>query len=339
EAIPLTPNGKLDRASLPSPPRPSSTTGEGLLVGPLEEDIARLFREVLQLDDIGATDDFFLLGGHSLLAARLATRLRDALGRDIGFGAIFSHPTVRGMARHLETAASARSGSGLREGLDALIRLRDGDAPIFSVHPAGGIAWSYRSLAGALPEGRGLYGIQARGLELAEPLPSSLQSMASDYVDLLLEAQPTGPYHLAGWSVGGIIAQAMAVELRRRGLEPGVVALLDAYPSDVWRDQPEPTEEDALGALLQIAGHPASDDSTEALTRERVIATLRRRGHPLGELSDDELTGVVRVVEQNARLVRRHRHEFFDGVLLHFRAALDHAGTDLSPDMWQPYAR
>ena len=341
DRVPLTRNGKLDRQALPDPSPTSSALANDPPMSRIEKDVARHFREVLQLENVAAADDFFLLGGHSLLAARLATRLRDDLGRDVGLGTVFSHPTVRGLARYLRSSDAARPTRGVREGLEPLLRLREGSGgpPIFCIHPAGGIAWCYRALATALPETRALYGIQARGLDLTETIPSTLDAMASDYVDLILEASPTGPHHLVGWSVGGIIAQAMAVELKQRGSEPGIVALLDAYPSDVWRDQPEPTEADALGALLQIAGHSEASNAAEPRTRAGVIATLRRLGHPLGALTDDELTGVVRVVEQNARLVRSHRHDFFDGALVHFRAAMDHRETDLSPGMWQPYAR
>lgn len=340
DALPLTRNGKLDREALPAPPRPDGPSDDDLPSGPYEKKISDLFAEVLQLPRVGAGDDFFLLGGHSLLAARLATRLRDVLGEDVGLGAIFSHPTVRELAAHLESAASGNAG-GLRKGLEPLLRLREGGdgPPIFCIHPAGGIAWSYRALASALPDRNPVFGIQSRGLDLAAELPSTLDQMAADYADLVVAASGNRTVHLVGWSVGGIIAQTMAVELRRRGIEPGIVALLDAYPSDVWRDQPEPTEADALGALLQIAGHSDATESPEERTRAGVIATLRRLGHPLGELSDDELTGVVRVVEQNARLVRRHRHDIFNGELTHFRAVLDHVDSGLSPSMWSPYAR
>ena len=145
---------------------------------------------------------------------------------------------------------------------------------------------------------------------------------------------------MPGWSVGGILAQAVAVELRRRGQAVGAVALLDAYPSDCWRDQPAPPPEAVYKALLHIAGHDPDTLPDVALTREGVIGFLRRSGHALGALSDENLMGVFRSVEHTNQLVRAHRHARYDGPLLYFRAALDHASEpQLVPERWAPYAR
>src|SRR5690606_34465866 len=141
----------------------------------------------------------------------------------------------------------------------------------------------------------------------------------------------------AGWSVGGIIAHAMAQELQARGHQVGVLAMLDAYPGDAWRDQPEPPPNAVYKALLHIAGHDPDTLHDVALTRDGVIGFLRRSGHPLGELPDAQLDGVFQIVEHNNRLVRNHRHERYHGQALYFRAALDHAGTALHPCLWQPY--
>src|SRR5690606_29479947 len=108
--------------------------------------------------------------------------------------------------------------------------------------------------------------------------------------------QDAGPYHLAGWSVGGILAQAVAVELQARGQAVGVLALLDAYPCDVWWDQPEPAPEDFYKALLHIAGADPQAVPPAQLSRTGVIEFLRAGGHPLGELSDARLDAVFDTV-------------------------------------------
>ncbi|KAG1312603.1 hypothetical protein G6F62_014232 [Rhizopus arrhizus] len=79
--------------------------------------------------------------------------------------------------------------------------------------------------------------------------------MANDYGRRIVTLQPQGPVHLLGWSVGGILAQAMAVRLHEIGREVGELVLLDAYPSECWRTEPEPDPIAALRALLAIAGH------------------------------------------------------------------------------------
>jgi len=340
DALPLTRSGKLDRAALPAPSVSAVPSAEPPRT-PAERRVAALFAEVLGVPDVGPADDFFLLGGHSLLAARLAARLREGGTPGIGLGAVFAHPTVRRLAAHLDALASVPGMEG--EGLGPLIALsggaEDGRAPLFCIHPAGGIAWSYRPLAAALTPRRAVHGLQAPGLDPRVPLPPRLDDLAAEYTARVRVAHPRGPYHLAGWSVGGIIAHAMAVRLRAEGAAVGVVALLDAYPADCWRDEPEPDQGAALRALLQIAGHDPAAFPAERLTREGVVAFLREGGSPLGSLPASALEGVVRVVEHNSALVRGHHHERFDGRVLHFRAALDHAGTELSPDRWRPYAK
>ena len=67
-------------------------------------------------------------------------------------------------------------------------------------------------------------------------------------------------------------------------------------------------------------------------------AVFFQSGHPLAELPDTRLDSVFQVVENNNRLVRLYEHHAYDGPMLYFRAALDHAGTQLHPDLWKPYA-
>src|SRR5690606_35206838 len=116
----------------------------------------------------------------------------------------------------------------------------------------------------------------------------------------------------------------------------GLVAVLDAYPSDCWRAEPDPDEGTALRALLAIAGHDP-EQHPELVTRDAIVAFLRRGGSPLGSLPEQTLNGVIRVVTGTNRLVRGHHHARYDGALTHVRAALDHADGKLVPWHWTPY--
>ncbi|WIM94466.1 amino acid adenylation domain-containing protein [Actinoplanes oblitus] len=125
------------------------------------------------------------------------------------------------------SSASVKTGD-----YEVLLPLRPaGDRPpLFCVHASGGLSWNYGPLLRHLPANQPVYGLQARGLARTETLPASVEEMAADYVAQLRTVQPSGPYQLLGWSLGGRIAQAMTVLLEAEGEQVSLLALLDAYP-------------------------------------------------------------------------------------------------------------
>ena len=126
--------------------------------------------------------------------------------------------------------ATAKAAGGI---LDVLMPIRVGDGPpLFCAHPVVGLSWCYLALLPHVDPRFPLYGLQARGLRRPEPLPASMAEMARDYADQIRMAQPSGPYHLLGWSLGGDIAFAIAEELERRGEEVGLLVILDANLAD-----------------------------------------------------------------------------------------------------------
>lgn len=345
--LPLSANGKLQRAALPAPTRTTARTARPTT--PTELALQVMFADVLGLsptagtdESVGRDDDFFSLGGHSLLAAQLMTRVRQRWAIDATLGMVFAHPTIGRLASRIDSLTSGEASDTGRLadlGFGPLIELMNSNSsgtPLFCVHPAGGVAWSYAGLARALEPTRPVYGLQARGLDARQALPSSLSEMADAYVALMRTRQPQGPYAILGWSVGGILAHAIGAALRRAGDQVALVALVDAYPADRYREEAAPDETLALRALLLVAGHdPAAIPGH--LTKTSVITFLKAAGHPLGTLPDDSLDAIMRVVQHNSHLVRAHHHDVFDGDILYFRAGLDHAGTALSPLDWQPY--
>ena len=321
EEWPLTTSGKLDRKALPVP---EAAPGNEAVQTPVEARIAALMREVLALPfDPGRTADFFALGGDSLAAVTLGLRLEQEFGRDPGIGQIFEAPTVAALARTIEGA----TGGGLAPMLDL-----GGDTgpPLFLIHPAGGLGWCYRALARALAPRR-VVAVQAP-IFASGDLPPTLTELAADHASRIAGATD-GPVHLAGWSVGGILAQEIALQLAAKGREIGLLAALDAYPAECWRAEPEPDPVSALRALLAIAGHDP-EAHPELTTRAAVVAFLRRGGSALGALPAPVLDAVVRLVTGTNRLIRAHEHRRYDGPMLHLRAGNDHAGRDLCAAHW-----
>jgi len=112
DALPLTPNRKLDRRALPAPadvapaptaevPAPAPTNGAGGDVHAVEQALSAIWGDILGLGEVPPTANFFDLGGHSLLALQVQARVRESLGRELRVVDIFRHPTVRALASHL----------------------------------------------------------------------------------------------------------------------------------------------------------------------------------------------------------------------------------------------
>ncbi|MFC6015640.1 amino acid adenylation domain-containing protein [Plantactinospora solaniradicis] len=208
-AIPLTGNGKLDRAALPSPDgaRPDLVDAYTPPRTATEHTLAGIWAEVLGVERVGVHDNFFELGGHSLLATQLVARLRGT-GHEVSIGDLFDHPTIAGLAPLLgdqsETGPS-RSAVQIRRGTD--------DPPLFFVHSGTGSVTDYAGIASHFADGQRIIGLQSRGLVDDEEPLTTVEEMARTYLDEVRRIQPSGPYLFAGWSMGGYVALEMARQL------------------------------------------------------------------------------------------------------------------------------
>ncbi|MFJ9855984.1 amino acid adenylation domain-containing protein [Streptomyces albogriseolus] len=305
ERFPLTPNGKLDRKALPAPGFTTEASGRAPRT-PREELLCELFAEALGVPRVGMDDSFFALGGHSLLAAGLIGRLHEALGVEIGLRSLFEAPTVAELAERLEAGAGPDGGE-----FDVLLPLRaGGEGPaLFCVPAAGGLGWSFAGLAPHIPDRHPLYALQSPGLSDPRERPATVEEAAARYVERIREVVPHGPYHLVGWSVGGLIAHEMAVRLRAGGAEVALLAVLDAYP---------------------LAGTPVTPPD-----RAEVVETVRGQagGHRLDDAATERL---VEVYLGNTRAARAFTPGVFEGDLVHFAAGQDATGT-LTPGLWLPH--
>ena len=224
DAMPLTPSGKIDRKSLPSPDFGAQNSKS--YVAPrnvLEWVISREFQAVLGLDRVGVHDKFFELGGASISAMKLADRIRRTICSALPMSAIFQAQSIAELAAWISNDDN-RANSPL-----VLMRPGGEAPPVFLVHPAGGSIIRYQDLAQAVPTARAVYGCQSRHLFENSYHSLTLDEMAADYVARIFEVQPRGPYYLLGWSMGGVTAMTMASVIERGGERVAFVGLLDTH--------------------------------------------------------------------------------------------------------------
>ncbi|MGV9899534.1 alpha/beta fold hydrolase, partial [Streptomyces tendae] len=340
DALPLTPNGKLDRTALPVPEY-AAGGGSRAPRTPAEHRVCTLFAEVLGVERAGVEDDFFELGGHSFLAARLVARLREEFGQDLPVRTVFDSPTPEGVAAVLTGTADGGPGRS-SESLLAL-RARGTAAPLFCLHPGGGFSWCYAGLVRHLGPDVPVYGIQARGLDGSGPLPSSMAEMTAEYLALIRSVQPSGPYRLAGWSFGGLVAHALATALRAEGEEVSLLALLDAYPPGENADTSEPVEHEVVAHNLRAMGFEF--DTAELIAdQEGVLRRFREflqsGDQALAQLEARDILALKDVYVNNVRLMRKFTPEFFDGDVLFVsaeRKSADDREGRLNVSLWQPF--
>jgi thioesterase domain-containing protein/aryl carrier-like protein len=222
DAFPLTPNGKLDRKALPAPDQDAFVRQDyAAPSGEVETTLAAIWSELLGIERVSRHDSFFALGGHSLLAVKLVERARKR-GYHTEVHRLFAQPTLAAFAATLQPLTAG----ALPEGVVA-VRPHGTERPLFLVHESSGVDTYFSRLAQYIDARVPVYGLLAN--PLSDTTPGTFAELAVRLANLVTTVQPQGPYRVAGWSLGGTLAHALASELATRGHTVGFVGLLDTY--------------------------------------------------------------------------------------------------------------
>ncbi|MDU9030247.1 non-ribosomal peptide synthase/polyketide synthase [Pseudomonas mediterranea] len=275
---PLTANGKLDRRALPAPDRQALQQRPYTPPrGAMETCLAQLWSQLLGVEQVGREDNFFALGGHSLLLVQLLDGLR-AQGLDVTVGALFNAEDLAALARQVVTRDAA--------GTQGLLCIRPGSGrqpPLFFIHEGTGEALPYERLARHLDPELGLYAVQAAA-ELEDGIDNP--TLAKRYITLLRTVQPDGPYWLAGWSAGGVLAYEMARQLLGEDEHVAFLGLIDSSQPGALRAPVlslSLDESDLRGQLLGYLATQQVDEDRQVpwhsgLDLDTVLATACSRG-------------------------------------------------------------
>ncbi|WP_189060641.1 non-ribosomal peptide synthetase [Longimycelium tulufanense] len=190
--------------------------------------LADVYAEVFGLEPgaVSATANFLDLGGTSLEILRLKRRVEQRFGmRDLPMSWLLRAPTVQDLAGHLDAHPTAQD-------YDPLVPLqRSGHkTPLFCVHPGVGEVLVFVNLATCFANERPFYALRARGFGAGESYFSSFAEMVDCYVRAIRAEQPTGPYAVAGYSYGGVVAFEIAKELEATGERVAFLGILNIPP-------------------------------------------------------------------------------------------------------------
>ncbi len=227
EKFPLTLNHKIDRIALSQTP---INIPEKKYVPPsneIEEKLMKIWKQIMKLEKISVTDNFFDLGGHSLAAVKIVALIEKKFPQKISLVTLLNAPTIRQQAEILLTEKIKQNNPiivPVQKGSDA-------QPPLFCLTGKGGNPMRFFNLIKYLSKDQPVYYFRSEGLLLGENINSSVEGIALNYVQEVKKIYPLGPYFFLGESGGGLVAYEMAQRLHQFGDEIGFLGLLDTF---VW---------------------------------------------------------------------------------------------------------
>jgi thioesterase domain-containing protein/tryptophan 2,3-dioxygenase len=260
--------------------------------------------------------------------------LQSALGREVPVRYLFDASAVGDLADHLHRHRGDSDTTDVQEVVPVQTLKKGTGVPLFCIHPGGGVSWPYQALGNYLD--CPIIGIQ-QIVQDEETEPRSIREMAKNYADRIQAAYPPGPYNLLGWSLGGIIAHELAIELQRRGCVIVRLILLDADPSIDIQSNPELGDWKKQIEVLRFyfKGIPEQD---EPLTYEQIEELLRERGGAEFPRYKQVLDLFVHNVKNGMALYQAHKPGVFDGDIIMFSAVRDESNRSSSLlQSWRPY--
>jgi amino acid adenylation domain-containing protein len=229
QRLPLNSNGKIDREQLPEPNN-SNTLKENpdfeAAASPLEQTIMEMWQAGLGVKNLGVHDNFFALGGDSLAAAGFFVQLENELGYSTSLATLVQYPTIRELAQALPSEGKSSNAS---QQWNPLVPIRpEGDRrPLFCLPGIDGSVLPFRSLSLHLEANTPVWGLQPPGLCGSIKPHARLEDLAASHIAAMRGLQPTGPYAVFGFSIGGMVAVEMARQLEEAGEQVDLLVVVD----------------------------------------------------------------------------------------------------------------
>jgi amino acid adenylation domain-containing protein/FkbH-like protein len=336
-ALPLTANGKIDKKALPAPDEQMTAAATRDYIEPrthIERQLAQIWAHTFGLEQVGALDNFFDLGGHSLLAVKLTGAINRTLGVNLPLNALFQYPTV-------EQLAGALNVEQKRVGLHSLyvIQASGSKPPIYWIPGGAALAlFNLRHLITNLGPDQPVYG-------LGSDKPPSLNAIedvvqrATQYLQLVRQNQPHGPYCLAGFCLGGLVAYEMAQQLLAAGEEVGFLGLVNTFLPNPY------SRKDKLKVKVQRLIHQVQEHGDVlSFTRQKLKA--RREHRRLRNEIERGLEDVARngfndsmmgdwhvLLDATTQVLNRYTPSFYPGKVSLFISGDDEVASGIDPEL------
>lgn len=287
----------------------------------LELKLQQIWEKLLSVSPISMYDDFFKLGGDSISAMSLLALVAQETGCPLPAGGVFQAPTIAQMAELLTASSDPTQWSAL-----VPIQAHGSKPPLFCIHPGGGNVLCYIRLSKYLGDDQPFYGLQAPGVDgIRQPL-ISISDMADEYCSAIRQRQPHGPYHIAGWSAGGVIAYEVAQKLTAAGEKVNYLGIIDSgvlYTMGIVKAM-APTE----GAgVLAMMGRSAQQNIVD-------FRKLSSEAKLIPDEADDEVAiRIMELFQSNVRAVCYYSPKPYAG-----RLDLYQAAEQLVPSRRQPFS-
>lgn len=312
KALPLNPNGKVDKHALPAPQmRTNKLQTEHVAPrNETERTVAAIWSKALGVDHLGVHDNFFDLGGHSLIGIQVLAQVEQHMGRKLPLNALFQAPTVAQFAENIRALERTDGPRFL-----AAIQKEGTKLPLFCVHGDEANYYLSRDLGKDQP----FHGFFHQGEDGLPMRYTTVEDIAAHFISELRQVRPNGPYLLCGFSFGGLVAYEMAQQLARAGEQVPFLALLDTYAPGLFN-------------TVMAQERPWYEPLKKAALR-RAIRFYRRRGKPLPPKLRH-----FHIIDTYDRATQRYAIQPYDGPMLLIKAERspgpEHMGwKDLVPQL------
>jgi amino acid adenylation domain-containing protein len=331
DALPLTANGKVNRLAFPAPEQIAPELVNQFVAprNSIEQSMANIWARMLKLEKVGIHDNFFELGGHSLIAVQLFHEIEKLLGRKPPLAILFQAPTIEDFAKAIGQDDCAPLWSPL-----VPIQPKGNKPPLFCIHPIGGNVLEYELLARHLGVDQPVYGLQARGLDGNHTPLERIEDMATLYVEEIRRFQPEGPYFLAGYSFGGLVAFEMAQQLYAQGEKDVFLALLDRSSPNFQDIRPYPLT--VMGIHLNNLRNLAFREKLEYIKGGILFRTVYKGSykHALTDVGIEHVPSVyINIMKSNIQAREAYTGKVYSGKVNLFRCQVQRSTRALHPDL------